>query len=146
MIAATFTFVVVGRPAPQGSKRLLNRRSGAMVEQSKRVAPWRSDIRSAAQDRLPDDWLRSGPISLYISFHFARPKAHFNSKGELRPAAPEYLLTRVGDIDKLCRAALDAMASIVYDDDAQVVEMSVRRVYADPFDGERMVVTVNKLE
>jgi Holliday junction resolvase RusA-like endonuclease len=146
MIAATFTFVVAGRPAPQGSKRLLNRRSGVMVEQSKRVAPWRSDVRSAAQNYLPGDWLRSGPISLSLLFFFARPKAHFNTKGELKPTAPKHLLTRVGDIDKLCRAALDSMSSIVYDDDAQVVMMSVRRVYVDPPDGERMVVTVNKLE
>ena len=48
-------FFVEGIPASQGSKRHVGR--GILIESSKRVKPWRSDVRIAAQeargDRLP---------------------------------------------------------------------------------------------
>ena len=40
------TIRVVGIPAPQGSKTLT--RWGAMIEASKKVKPWRTDVKEAA--------------------------------------------------------------------------------------------------
>ena len=40
------TIRVVGIPAPQGSKTLT--RYGAMIEASKKVKPWRTDVKEAA--------------------------------------------------------------------------------------------------
>jgi hypothetical protein len=37
---------VIGIPGAQGSKKLT--RYGAMIESSKKVAPWRQDVKSAA--------------------------------------------------------------------------------------------------
>ena len=142
---STLTITIIGRPAAQGSKRLLNRRTGMMAESARRVAPWRSDVRSAAQNHAPYGWDRSGPMSVILSFYFARPKSHYTTKGDLRPSAPEHLITRVGDIDKLCRAMLDGLSSVIFDDDAQVVQMIANRCYADRPDPERAVVTINRL-
>ena len=44
------TIRVVGIPAPQGSKTLT--RWGAMIEASKKVKPWRTDVKEAALECL----------------------------------------------------------------------------------------------
>jgi len=60
-------------------------------------------------------------------FQFVRPKSHYTAKGALRDAAPRH----VGkpDIDKLCRAVLDALTGIAYADDSQVVALDASKVY-----------------
>lgn len=99
---------VLGLPAAQGSKRLVGK---VMLESSKKVQPWRQDVKSAALDQY------NGPVinwavAVEIEFLFYRPKSHFNSKGGLKPAAPAHLISRAnGDLDKLLRSTFDAMSA-----------------------------------
>ena len=44
----SFTFTVLGTPAPQGSKRHVGK--GVMVESSRGCKPWRQDVRHTAMD------------------------------------------------------------------------------------------------
>src|SRR5699024_4862859 len=77
--------VVHGRPAPQGSKKGFATRTGkvAMVEMSKHVKPWRSDVRDAAlsflystdRTRFPLD----GPLLVDMVFTAARPASHYRT-------------------------------------------------------------------
>ena len=46
MSDAALTITVHGTPAPQGSKRHVG--NGVMVESSKKVKPWRQDVKHAA--------------------------------------------------------------------------------------------------
>ena len=41
------TIVAYGQPAPQGSKRHVGK--GVMVESSKKLRPWRQDVKAAAE-------------------------------------------------------------------------------------------------
>lgn len=128
------SLLVRGLPAPQGSKRgIVNRytQKVAMVESSKRVKPWRADIREAAETEMRGSPPVRGPLSMSITFVFPRPKGHYGSGRNasiLKATAPEYH-TGKPDLDKLARAALDAMTGIVYVDDAQIVQLHLSKRY-----------------
>lgn len=152
------TFTVRGLPAPQGSKRAFrNKHSGRIqqVESSKRVAPWRSDVRDAAMAALDNEVLGgrpnpgyalTGPVAVELAFRWPRPKGHYGTgrnAGVLKPAAPVWPAT-LPDLDKLARAVLDALTGIVWVDDAQVVDLGLRKRYADG-EGPGVTVTVSDL-
>jgi Holliday junction resolvase RusA-like endonuclease len=138
------TFTVHGLPAPQGSKRAIvnpHTKKVALLESSARVAPWRSDVRDAAIDALTlaYDGLPSplpGPVAVELAFRFPRPQAHYlpvnsrRSRRALQPSAPIWPAGKP-DLDKLARAVLDALTGLVWVDDAQVVDLGLRKRFAD---------------
>jgi crossover junction endodeoxyribonuclease RusA len=134
------TFDILGIPAPQGSKRHLGH--GILVESSKRVKPWRTDIQQTALSHKPPDWHHHTPITITLTFRFPRPKSHFSTKGTLKPSAPQHLVTRTGDIDKLARATLDALTGILFADDAQVIALTAHKRYTIPPELPGALITV----
>ena len=123
------TIRVFGHPAPQGSKRHVG--NGVLIESSARVKPWRQDVRAAA---LEADAHFDGPVSLTVGFLLRRPASHFRTGRNahlLRDSAPPYP-GKKPDIDKLLRSTLDGLGeSGIWRDDAQVVEVVARKLYAD---------------
>lgn len=115
-------------PAPQGSKRHVGH--GRMVESSKRVAPWREAVRQEAV--ASGAALITGAASVSVVFRFLRPAGHYRKDGSLKPAAPQWLTTRRGDIDKLLRSTLDGLTGALLADDALVVSITASKRYATP--------------
>jgi len=129
-MAARVSFVVYSRASPQGSKRHIG--NGVMIESSKRVKPFRADVRKAAQSvELPPDWPMAAPMRVGMRFHFERPKSHFKGDGvALSKSAPEEATSHgLGDIEKLARAVNDALSTVLFNDDRQVVEMHLAKCY-----------------
>ena len=97
-----------------------------MVEQSPNLKPWREAVRQEAlRTREP---MALGPVTLELAFRFVRPKAHFNSKGELKPSAPMRVITKP-DLDKLQRSTLDALTGVLFKDDSQVCRILAMKCY-----------------
>lgn len=122
------SFDVKGVPGAQGSKRHVGH--GIMRESSKKVAPWRSDVRDAALAAMNEnDWRPlTGPVTVDVTFYFPRPKSHYGTGRNtdvLKPSAPATPTSRAhGDIDKLVRSTLDALVSAgVLHDDSLVVNL-----------------------
>lgn len=110
-------FTVRGIPAPQGSKRHVG--GGRMVESSAKVAPWRQDVRRAAEDAMNGHLPFEGPLELIAIFTLPKPKTVKRLLPFVRP-----------DLDKLLRSTGDALTSAgVYVDDSQVVSLTARKVY-----------------
>lgn len=123
------------RPAPQGSKRHVGR--GLLLEQSKRVAPWRDAVDRAARAAMvarhaityggrpagPTQPL-DGPLSVGVVFTVRKPA----SAPKTRATWPT---TRdSGDIDKLLRSTFDALTSAgAIADDSRIVEVSASKVH-----------------
>lgn len=129
----TLSFRVDGTPAPQGSKRYLG--NGVLIESSKRVAPWRADIRNAAEQALNGDHsaLWNAPLSVTLGFDFPRPQNHYRTGRNadlLRHQAPHEHIGKP-DLDKLTRAVLDALTGIIWADDAHVVAITAAKGWAD---------------
>lgn len=134
------TFRVYGTPAPQGSKAgFVNKATGrvSMVESSKRVAPWRQDVKHAALNAIDEcGWQKIDerrPVRLQVTFYLPRPKGHYRTGANahlLRDAAPPFPSGKP-DIDKLQRSTLDALGEAgVWGDDCQVVEVRARKEFA----------------
>lgn len=127
-------FTVHHRPAPQGSKRHVGR--GRLLEQSKRVGPWRLAVHTAARAALlvgpksswPGDLEHrpplDGPLSVEIVFTVRKPA----SAPKTRVTWPT---TRdSGDIDKLLRSTFDALTTAgAIADDSRIVEVVTRKVF-----------------
>lgn len=130
---------VYGAPGPQGSKRHLG--NGVMIESSKKVKPWRQDVKDAALDameiggrvipvhRPPLD----GPLALHVVFTAVRPKSHYRTgrnahllrdSAPARPSGPP-------DLSKLIRSTEDALTEAgAWVDDARVVEVFAEKRFA----------------
>jgi Holliday junction resolvase RusA-like endonuclease len=124
---------VYGDPKPKGSMRHVGK--GRMVEQVAGGKPWREAVKWAALDAreewrvgwLNDHWRPlDGPLCCEITYTVRKPA----SAPKTRVTWP---ITRSsGDVDKVARNVLDALVDAgVMRDDSQVVELTVRKVYAD---------------
>ena len=140
--------IVLGTPAPQGSKRgFAVKAKGAytgkvaQVESSAKVKPWRMAVKYAAMDEIratTDHWLPlSGAVNLIVAFRLPRPKGHYGTgcnAGLLKPSAPWFPNGRP-DLDKLLRSTFDALGEAnVWGDDAQVVTVVASKDYANDYE------------
>jgi Holliday junction resolvase RusA-like endonuclease len=140
VMPASITFDVTGTPAPQGSKRAFVRgKRAVLVEMSTRVAPWRDAITTAAlAASVPAGWLRtSAPVRVEVVFRVAAPK---------RPVKGRWSPSVRPDLDKLLRAVLDGLSPVIWDDDAQVIEVVARKRYVCPGEQSGASITITELD
>ena len=138
VIRPKLSFIVYSHAAPQGSKRHLG--NGILVEASKRVKPFRTDVRGVATEATPPDWDLELVYLLQVDFHFKRPKSHLTSKGVLTKSAPLFPTGRqIGDTDKLIRSVCDALTGIVWHDDSQVVDIAAKKRF---YSKNQTIITV----
>lgn len=140
---AALTITVTGMPAAQGSKaykghrtnRATGKRLPVLVEQSKRVTPWRNRVTQAAAKALIDDYTDrhdepprglpaplSGAIRVHVVFTMHKP-VNAPKRRRTYPAVSP-------DLDKLERSTYDAItAAQAWEDDGRVIESHSRKVY-----------------
>lgn len=128
-------FTVLGQPVPQGSKRAFARTNAkgkafaTLVDVTGAgLKSWRNGIAYEARQALrqaerdPDGFRASAdrdvPYRVTLRFTFARPKSVKRVEMTVKP-----------DIDKLARAALDALTGLVWLDDCQVISLVVQKAY-----------------
>ncbi len=125
----TITIEVPGLPATAGSKRgFVVRGRVVIVDDCKRNKEWVKRVKMVAMESAPRVPLKC-PVRVKVEFRLPRPHSHYNKKG-LKPTAPNAHLIRP-DATKLWRAVEDALTGIVWEDDAQVVEQTITKVYGD---------------
>ena len=126
-------FQVIGIPAPQGSKRYIG--NGIMIENSKRVKPWRQDVKEAALISYKDEIIDEA-VEIEIIFMFTRPKSHYRTgknSNKLKTSAPVFVTSKgCGDLEKLERATYDALSessggTILKDDSLVVKNRNMKR-------------------
>jgi crossover junction endodeoxyribonuclease RusA len=122
-MSRSVSFVVEGLPAPQGSKicRCRGTKPNMWNDNEKTLRPWRAKVAEAAEQHRVS-WIRQSPLCVRLVFQLPAPKHATN--GDWAPTRP--------DIDKLARAVLDALTGSVLIDDAQVVDLRIRKRYGQP--------------
>lgn len=115
------SFTVAGTPKPKGSLKHVG--DGRMVEQVKGSKEWRNTVAWAARQALHGAAPLTGPVIVHAIVYIPRPKTNRDP----------YPITRSsGDDDKHSRNILDALADAgVYRDDSQVVDLFIRKRFAD---------------
>lgn len=138
----TLSFTVYGHAAPAGSKRAFpagGKKGGrvVVVDDSRRSRPWKQEVAGVAREAMADRELFDGPLVLELHFYVPRPRSHFGKRG-LLPSAPAWPAKRP-DLLKLARGVEDALSTIVYRDDAQIVVEYLAKAFDEP---ERLEVVV----
>lgn len=124
-------FVVHGKSQPKGSSRAFMPKGWkrpVITSANPNLKKWEQTIRGELQQvmaRTPPHVLRAmfdAPVNVRLLFHVARPKSLPKrvTQAAKRP-----------DLDKLARAAIDALNGVLFRDDAQVIALDARKVYAE---------------
>lgn len=161
---------VYGTPVPQGSTRAFAVRKGGaptgrvvVTGDNAKTKSWRQAVvdealaylvsrneagRCGLCDRLDAHAHALEPLAVTLVFILPRPAGHFGSgrnAGQVKPSAPPFPVTKP-DLDKLCRAVLDALTDAgVWRDDSQVAELNAGKVYATGGDRPGCVIEVSSL-
>jgi crossover junction endodeoxyribonuclease RusA len=143
-----FEIFVPGEPRPQGSKKAFQRGLKiVLVEANKELPAWREQMRKAFEMKMLErDTPFSTAVSVSITFWLTRPKS-----------VKRQYATGTYDIDKLTRAVLDSLQDNVLTNDNLVVDLAVRKTYADhhesgvlvsviPFDNEIITAGVSEID
>ena len=142
-ISSPIRFFVAGEPVPEGStKAFVVNGKPCITHGNPNMDKWRQRIATEAQHASEGRWFipkREGindGASIEIEFLIPRPKS-------VREGAQP---TKRPDVDKLARAALDALTGVLFDDDSQVLSLSARKVYQAAGSSPGAMVTVSRSE
>jgi Holliday junction resolvase RusA-like endonuclease len=134
---SAISFFVAGDPKGQPRPRAFAMNMGggkfsARVFDSGTAEGWKSLIASAARPHVPAAPML-GPVRVYASFTFARPKAHYRGgkfTALIREDAPAWHLAKP-DADNCIKALLDALTQMggFWRDDSQVCVCEARKLY-----------------
>jgi Holliday junction resolvase RusA-like endonuclease len=69
------------------------------------------------------------PVILEVEFYMPRPKGHYNTKGDIKQGKIVAFHTVKPDLDNLLKAVKDALKSICYHDDSQVIKTIAAKQY-----------------
>lgn len=120
------TFFVTGTPKPKGNLRAFtNKKTGRPIITDRGGADlrtWAADIKLHASEAMGDNQPITGPVGLLLTFRMIRPKSHPKTKVTYPVQRP--------DADKLARLVLDALTSVCFVDDSQIVELHVFKDWA----------------
>ena len=114
----------------KGAGRAFNTSKGPRVFQDSASRHWEAEIRHAGEYAMGDRHPIDDPVSIIIEARypipksFSRPKIAEALRGSLRPAVkPDY--------DNIGKSIGDGLNLIVWRDDKQIVEATIRKVYSE---------------
>lgn len=112
----TIEITVYGSPAPQGSKKFVGMVNGhgMMAESSKKVKPWRQDVKAEALKVRNGEPPIDGPVVVRMVFTLPKPLSAPKRKRTYPDKKP--------DLSKLVRSTEDALTEAgIWRDDARVI-------------------------
>lgn len=126
----SIVFTVFGVAQPKGSARAFMPKGAkfpVVTSDNPNLKGWEATIRGELQRVMEQTDGRTlaaiflAPVAVGLRFHLPRPKSKKKAK---------YPVTKP-DVDKLARAAIDALSGVAFKDDNQVIAVQARKVYAD---------------
>lgn len=119
----SWTFKVLGLPQTKGSGQPFRRKDGRLGvrNDNPKAKGWERTINAVVQS-----WphgVQEGAVDLRLVLLLDRPKSISAKK------RPEPIVKP--DVDKLLRTILDALTGVIYKDDAQVIDVRVRKEYGN---------------
>jgi Holliday junction resolvase RusA-like endonuclease len=144
-------FVAYGRPRTKGSTTsFVSKKTGRIVTHDAAGTPgltWEQGVASAAlvaRTQAAERMVTGSPIGVSVIFYQPRGPGHYGTGRNahlLKPSAPTYPAKKP-DVDKFLRRILDAMTSVLYADDGQVVTVHAEKRWGDPARAEITVWVV----
>lgn len=131
-------FCIPGDPVGKGRPRAFIRNKHVGMYTPKKTVNYEALVKMmASQSHKGEPFL--GPVFVEIHAYFSIPLSMKKTDREL--AEKEYLpVLKKPDADNIVKAICDAMNGVVYRDDAQVCDLTVRKRYSK---NPRVIVIVN---
>lgn len=136
----TYRATILAEAVPQPRPRVTTRggHGHAYTPKDHPVNAWRELVRENFTNR---ERFRACLVRVRIAVAIQRPKSHYTAKGAVKASAPP--LPRP-DLDNYAKAILDALTdSGIWDDDSQVADLRVMKVWADRSETEITISSIN---
>jgi Holliday junction resolvase RusA-like endonuclease len=128
-------FTVYGSPVAQGRPRFARIGGFVRTYDPSKSKNWKQDVKAQVLQQLggAPPALLEGPLELQVVFHLPRPKS-----------LPKRVTHHVKkpDCTNLVKGIEDALNGILWRDDSQLVDVSLRKVYGDP---PRVVIGIREV-
>lgn len=140
-------FTVPGEPVAQGRPRAFQTPGGFIrTYDPAKSRTWKGVAQVHMQQAIREAGVRTpvfaeGPVSLYVVAIFACPASR-HRKGSPRPREPH---AKRPDVDNLVKGLMDAAEGLLYTRDAQVVEVTVRKITGAQGEAPGVNVCVSRL-
>lgn len=122
-------YFISGNPRGQGRPRAYMRGRHAGVYESREDKINKENIAAQVVAQDPEFFSQGVPVELNIAFYLSRPKAHYNSKGELKERFTDIRPTVKPDCSNVVKGLEDALNGILWHDDSQIVKLTVLKNY-----------------
>ena len=123
-------FTVPGTPVGKGRPRFARRGAFVTTYTPEKTASYENLVKLKAEEAMVGRELIAGAVAVTILL-FITPPASWSNKKMLQALNHEILPTTKPDIDNVIKGIFDAMNEIVWNDDKQVVDVTVRKRYAN---------------
>ena len=137
-IKDSITFEIAGLAKGKGRPRFRNVGSFVQTYTDKETATWENFVRLSYINS--GGKLMTGCLAVLIQSYFPVPKSYSKKKQKELMHAP---FPHKPDCDNLAKSILDALNGIAFDDDMQVIMLTVGKFYSDT---AKTVVTIGELE
>ena len=130
-------FTVTGAPKPKGSMKAFVPKGWTrpvLTTSSAGLKAWEQTIRSIAQAHVSA--YTTDPVRVRLRFALPRPKS-------LSRRASHLPHTKRPDVDKLARAALDALTGVIFKDDSQVYALHAVKHYAYEDQPPHVIISIS---
>ena len=122
-------FVVPGTPVGKGRPRFARRGNFVTTFTPEKTASYENLVKVKAEEAMQGRILIDGPVSVDIEL-FVTPPASWSQKKQRQALAGAIFPTSKPDVDNVLKGIFDAMNDIVWRDDKQACDVTVRKRYA----------------
>lgn len=139
----TVSFTIPGDPVAWMTPRIVRNKGhkGARAIMPDKMREYQQKVQLAAIDVMGERPPMTGPVKLELSYWFTMPKS-MQRKRKPTPAQPK--MTKP-DLDNLVKCIGDALSSVVYVDDNQVVSLVASKWFCCQGEPGRLVVHVEEV-
>lgn len=129
LLTEIIKFTVYGEPVAQGRPKFTTINGHAKAYDPAKSRGYKEYVRTAALKVKPPKPL-DGPIALKVTAYRSIPKSFSKKKTEAAKQGEIKPITKP-DIDNIIKGVKDALKSIIWHDDSQVVELEGEKWYSD---------------
>ena len=126
----SLTFTIPGQPVAKGRPKFARQGGFVRAYTPEKTVAYETLVKLAAGEAMAGAAPMQGPLALLLLLYVQIPKST-TKRDRAAIEAGRFLPTKKPDIDNVLKAITDAMNGIVYLDDAQIVTVTVTKIYAD---------------
>ena len=123
-------FKIEGKPVPQGRPRAVRMGAGVRMYDPPKSKAYKQMVFAKVRSYMKINGIQTitEPLAVHLNFYFTPPKSY--SKKRIQAIeAKEELLTKKPDLDNLAKSILDACNNLLFEDDSQIVGLTIGKHY-----------------